>query len=59
MNNENNVCPKCKSGSLTIHGNSTGFTITDIHSEYFEIFRCSACGFEFSTDSNNGVCDCT
>ena len=53
MNNKDCVCPKCKSGSLTIHGNSTGFTITDIYSEYFEIFRCNACGFEFSTNPNN------
>ena len=44
------TCPKCNSGSLTIHGNNTGYTITDIHSEYFEVFRCNACGFEFSTD---------
>ena len=55
MNNEVDVCPKCKSGSLTIHGNFTGLTITDIYSEYFEIFRCNACGFEFSTVPNNDV----
>ena len=53
INNENDVYPKCKSSSLTIHGNSTGFTITDIYSEYFEIFRCNACRFEFSVDYNN------
>ena len=52
-NKESNACPKCKSNSLTIHGNNTGYTVTDIHSEYFEIFRCNACGFEFSTDSNS------
>ena len=52
-NKDNNVCPKCKSTSLIIHGNNTGYTITDIYSEYFEIFRCNACGFEFSTDSNS------
>ncbi|QMU53644.1 MAG: hypothetical protein GKS07_01190 [Nitrosopumilus sp.] len=45
--------PKCKSHSLTIHGNNTGYTITDIHSKYFEVFRCNACGFECSTDYNN------
>ena len=48
------VCPKCKSCSLTIHGNNTGYTITDIHSEYFEIFKCNVCGFEFSTAYEDG-----
>lgn len=52
---ESNTCPKCKSNSLTIYGNNTGYTVTYIHSEYFEIFRCNACGFEFSTDSNTNV----
>ena len=49
------MCPKCQSRSLTIYGNNTGYTITDIHSEYFEIFKCNACGFEFSIDRGDGV----
>ena len=49
------MCPKCKSRSLTIHGNNTGYTVTDIHSEYFEIFKCNACGFEFSMDYNKRI----
>ena len=49
------MCPKCKSRSLTIHGNNTGYTITDVHSEYFEIFKCNVCGFEFSINHGNGV----
>ncbi len=54
MNKETNAYPKCKSNNLTIQSNNAGYTITDIHSEY-EIFRCNACGFEFSSDSSNAV----
>ena len=52
-NKESKECPKCKSNSLTIYGNNTGYTVTDIHSEYFEIFKCNACGYEFSKNFNN------
>ncbi len=53
MNKESNTCPKCKSTSLTIHGNNTGYTVTDYHSEYYEIFQCNVCRYEFSKRYGN------
>ncbi len=48
-NNQKLSCPKCNSNSITIHNYSTGFTITDIYCESYEIYRCTVCKFEFST----------
>ncbi len=49
------MCPKCKSRSLIIHGNNTGYTVTDFHSEYFEIFKYNAWDFEFSINYNKRI----